>query len=51
MKNLQKISRSKLKSIQGGIEACVQNCLTPGYRKCCIKGKPYYCAPITEICL
>ncbi|WP_172617060.1 MULTISPECIES: hypothetical protein [unclassified Chryseobacterium] len=50
MKNLKKISRKRLITINGGIEACTQNCL-PGERKCCTRGKAYYCAPVTEACL
>ncbi|WP_164466149.1 bacteriocin-like protein [Chryseobacterium carnipullorum] len=50
MKNLKKLSREKLVSINGGIEVCIQNCL-PGYRKCCIPRQPYYCLSVNEICV
>ncbi len=50
MKNLKKISRNGLKSINGGIETCVQNCLV-GYRKCCTRGQAYYCHPVEQACL
>lgn len=49
MKNLKKISRHELKSVNGGIELCVQNCMV-GYHKCCIPRQPHYCAPIGTIC-
>ncbi|WP_312391157.1 bacteriocin-like protein [Chryseobacterium sp.] len=49
MKNLRKLSRERLISINGGIEVCVQNCFV-GYRKCCTRGVPYYCAPVGEVC-
>jgi len=49
MENLKKITRSGLKGIHGGIETCTQNCFQ-GYRKCCIKGKPYQCIPDNQVC-
>ncbi|VXB02037.1 hypothetical protein [Chryseobacterium sp. 8AT] len=50
MRKLRKITRTGLKGIQGGIESCIQNCLEPGYRKCCIKGKPYVCISDNQLC-
>jgi hypothetical protein len=50
MENLRKITRSGLKEIQGGIERCIQDCFQEGYRKCCIKGKPYVCIPDNQVC-
>nr|WP_314496017.1 hypothetical protein [uncultured Chryseobacterium sp.] len=50
MKNLKKISRNKLSSINGGIETCVQNC-PAGSRKCCTRGKAYYCEVVENACL
>ncbi|MDH6254389.1 hypothetical protein M2347_004116 [Chryseobacterium sp. H1D6B] len=50
MKNLKKLSRERLISINGGIEPCIQNCLK-GYRKCCIPHQAYYCVANEDICL
>lgn len=49
MKNLKKISRQELKSISGGIEVCIQNCMI-GYYKCCIPRQRYYCTPNGSPC-
>ena len=49
MKNLKKISRKELKSISGGIEVCIQNCMV-GYYKCCIPPQRYYCTPNGSQC-
>lgn len=51
MKNLRKITRAGLRSIQGGIETCIRTCLQEGYKKCCIKGKPYVCIPNDQVCV
>jgi hypothetical protein len=49
MKNLKKLSRQELRSVNGGIEVCRQDCQV-GYRKCCIPRQRYYCAPIGAVC-
>lgn len=49
MKNLKKISRQELKSVNGGIQVCNQICLT-GYYRCCIPRQAYYCAPNGSQC-
>ncbi len=43
MKNLRKLSKKELKSVNGGIQACNQYCPTGTY-KCCIPRETYYCA-------
>lgn len=50
MKNLKKISRIELSSINGGIETCLQNCPV-GLRKCCTRGKAYYCEFVQNACV
>lgn len=44
MKNLRKLSKRELKSVNGGIPVCIQDCLV-GYTKCCTPGREYYCTP------
>ncbi|RZJ48983.1 MAG: hypothetical protein EOO44_19160 [Flavobacterium sp.] len=49
MKNLKKLSRSELRSLNGGIQTCYQDCPV-GYHKCCIPRQAYYCAPAGSKC-
>lgn len=49
MKNLRKLSKKELKSVNGGIQTCDQNCIV-GYYKCCIPRQAYYCTPVGSPC-
>ena len=50
MKNLKKISRKNLKSINGGAEPCIQDC-PEGQYKCCVRFRIPVCFNIGRACV
>lgn len=49
MKNLRKLSKKELKSVNGGIQTCNQYC-PKGFYRCCIPRQTYYCAALDSPC-
>jgi hypothetical protein len=51
MKNLKKLSRQELKSLNGGAKTCYQDC-SKGYQRCCTAGDPslYQCVLAGSTC-